>query len=126
MCLANHSSNILASYIQNESDSMDFLPDPDEFNRIIKQIQAPYAKYELPINETLFDESHFPFVLDCAVPDITLSHASLLSEVIRKFLVPHPNYPKQDIWIPYDLEERKKKIPQSLLRIGLFYGSYPQ
>ena len=35
---------------------------------------------------------------------------SQFTQAIREVLIPEPDYPDQDIWIPFDMDERKKKF----------------
>lgn len=44
----------------------------------------------------------------------------LFSSVLQELLVPAPDYPDQDMWIPFDMEERKKKFPNAFKELAYY------
>lgn len=89
---------------------------------INKDITIAYhqdRRSDMPINRDFFSIDTFP-----VVAHITLDHGnsdthdsfipdSLFDQTLREILTPAPDYPDQSLWIPFDMEERKKKFPKA-------------
>lgn len=89
---------------------------------INKDITIAYhqdRRSDMPINRDFFSIDTFP-----VVAHITLDHGnsdthdsfipdSLFDQTLREILTPAPDYPDQSLWIPFDMEERKRKFPKA-------------
>ena len=70
----------------------------------------------MPIDPELFPAKHFPVAFH-VVPDLHNYRFSIHDDhpffkMLKKLLTPDPDWP-QDLWIPYDMEDRKKKFPRA-------------
>ena len=71
---------------------------------------------DMPIDPDRFPAEQFPAAFH-VVPDLSnyvffSKHSSLFVELMQELLTPEPGWP-QDLWIPYDMEDRKKKFPRA-------------
>ena len=69
---------------------------------------------KMPIRREQFSIDEFPVAIH-VVPDhnhedFRRCADSLFVQILKDTLVPEPDYPDQDLWIPFDMEERKKKF----------------
>jgi len=61
----------------------------------------------MPFDPTKLTADKYGFVADCIAPDHFLSQEpTLFSQMLHEYL-------GDDIWIPIDMEERKKKFPKA-------------
>lgn len=66
---------------------------------------------EMPIDDALFDPKHFLLAAEMCPPEVP--DTSLFLQQLQELLTPDPGYPRQDMWIPFDMAERKKKFPKA-------------
>lgn len=66
---------------------------------------------DLPINWEKYNPDIFPAVFQILNPN--KGGDTLFAEVLREVLEPAPGYDRNDIWIPFDMEERRKKFPKA-------------
>jgi hypothetical protein len=70
----------------------------------------------MPIDPERFPAEQFPAAFH-VVPDLhdydfSMWDVPLFVELLQELLTPEPGWP-QDLWIPYDMEDRKKKFPRA-------------
>lgn len=66
---------------------------------------------DLPINWEKYNPDIFPAVFQILNPN--KGGDTIFAEVLREVLEPAPGYDRNDIWIPFDMEERRKKFPKA-------------
>ena len=71
-----------------------------------------------PIQWEHYDPVHFPIAIQIFNPNE--GGDSLFAQVLREVLEPAPEYDRNDIWIPFDMEERKKKFPKAFRELKVF------
>jgi hypothetical protein len=81
------------------------------------------------INKRLYDPDVFELAMYSRIPlhsalfatysDPTRSE-NLFTRVFQETLIPDPSYPVQDMWIPFDMEERKKKFPKAFEELKVY------
>lgn len=80
----------------------------------------------MPISRDFFSIDTFPvaahITLDHGNSDIHGSSIpdSLFNQILREILTPSPDYPDQDLWIPFDMAERKKKFPKAFEELAVY------
>ena len=96
---------------------------------INKDITIAYHKgrrSDMPISRDFFSIDTFPvaahITLDHGNSDIHGSSIpdSLFDQTLREILIPSPDYPDQDLWIPFDMEEREKKFPKAFEELKVY------
>lgn len=96
---------------------------------INKDITIAYHKgrrSDMPISRDFFSIDTFPvaahITLDHGNSDIHGSSIpdSLFNQILREILTPSPDYPDQDLWIPFDMAERKKKFPKAFEELAVY------
>ena len=74
------------------------------------------------IDEAAFSTTEFPVAIEILIDkDADLFgkylnpavNGTYFSAALAELLTPAPDYPDQDLWIPFDMEERKKKFPRA-------------
>ena len=66
---------------------------------------------EVPIDRSKFQTSDFIAAIHLVNNfEFHRLDCSQFTQTLREVLVPEPDYPDQDIWIPFDMDERKKKF----------------
>lgn len=71
-----------------------------------------------PINWEHYDRDRFPAVFQILNPN--KDGDTLFAKVLRDVLEPAPGYDRNDIWIPFDMEERKKKFPKAFRELEMY------
>ena len=71
---------------------------------------------DMPIDPERFPAEQLPAAFH-VVPDLhnydfSMRDVRLFVRMMKKLLTPEPGWP-QDLWIPYDMEDRKKKFPRA-------------
>ena len=118
--------------ISDRTHSLWFHPDvPDKLDQILREritLDEPSAtahlltgywrgrKSNMPIDPERFPAEQFPatfhVVLDLRDSDFSERTVPLFFKMIKELLIPEPGWP-QDLWIPFDMAERKKKFKKA-------------
>ena len=69
--------------------------------------------FTLFIDFSKLNSEQFPVIIECAVDTKLFSKQSLFAKILKELLIPAPDFPRQDMWIPYDMEEREMKFPKA-------------
>ena len=77
-------------------------------------------KSNMPIDPEQFPAKQFPAAFH-VVPNLSdyvlfSRHSPLFVEMMKEFLTPEPGW-HQDLWIPYDMAERKKKFKKAFEKL---------
>lgn len=83
----------------------------------------PYSSL-MPFRKYSFNPYFFPVAVHIVLdlkhhPFLSLAN-SLFTQALREALVPEPSYPDQSLWIPFDMEERKKKFPKAFEELKVY------
>lgn len=87
--------------------------------------------YTTPDNTTIIDPpktpfSIFPVAIKVELSEMEITHKvesnpdSLFAHTLQELLTPDPSYPQQDMWIPFDMAERKKKFPKAFEELKVY------
>lgn len=69
----------------------------------LEKLRAKYSVFQMPIDISKYPHQKYAFAIDCLTCDPTPSQSSLFTELLFRYLGP-------DLWIPYDLKDRKIKF----------------
>lgn len=72
-----------------------------------------YADFHMPIDESNFNSSELAAAIDCVVIEKACPQDCLLTNILHEYL-------GHDIWIPYDIEERKTKFPKAFTELTYY------
>lgn len=77
-------------------------------------LRQKYSQYIMPVDLDRFTADKYGFVMDCIAPDHILAQKStLFAELLHEYL-------GDDIWIPFDMAERKKKFPKAFEELKVY------
>lgn len=71
-----------------------------------------------PIDWENYDPELFPVAIQVFNPN--KGGDTLFAKVLREVLEPAPEYDRNDIWIPFDMDERRKKFPKAFRELEVF------
>ena len=72
----------------------------------------------LPIDWENYDPKLFPIAIQVLNPNE--GGDTLFAKVLREVLEPAPEYDRNDIWIPFDMDDRRKKFPKAFRELKVF------
>ena len=77
---------------------------------------------QIMIDEAAFSQTCFVTAAAIPIPeDAKKSRSNVhFSQLLTELLTPAPRYPHQDMWIPFDMEERKKKFPKAFEELAVY------
>ena len=78
----------------------------------------------MPIDRQKFSSDDFPVAVHVLAQSngITFRNAgnSPFTQLLTELLIPAPDYPEQNFWIPYNMEERRKKFPDAFKKLAVY------
>ena len=101
-------------------DAISDAPNADHLDAVWKFQRHSLAQTHIPINWSHFDPTLFPLAIQILNPHRFQKNTSLFAQVLQEVLVPAPGYDRNDIWIPFDIEERKKKFPKAFKELKIY------
>ena len=96
-----------------ESSAVSELLSPAERKKLPSLVREKYAAFQMPIDESKFLPEQWFFAADVIIAEQTLPGQLLFQNMLHEYLGP-------DIWIPYDMEERRKKFPKAFQELKYF------
>ena len=79
---------------------------------------------KMPIDRQKFSSDDFPVAVHVLAQSngITFRNAgnSPFTQLLTELLIPAPDYPEQNFWIPYNMEERRKKFPDAFKKLAVY------
>lgn len=100
------------------SYASDKVPSELSFNNLLQYQQKDIDRTAISINWDCFNPDLFPLTIQVCY--FAAEKDTLFAKVLRDVLEPAPGYDRNDIWIPFDMEERKKKFPKAFRELEMY------
>lgn len=92
----------------------------DEFSNLFTSLPTPDSLATVPL-----DAAAFPVVMQLSPGIFALlsdnNATSLFPQTLQELLGPNAAHPDRDMWIPFDMEERKKKFPEAFEELKPYF-----
>ena len=86
---------------------------PLSYQNLRQLVMDKYGTYQMPIDESKFVPAQWAFAADTIVHENTLPGQRLFQDMLHAYL-------GSDIWIPHDMEDRRKKFPKAFRELKYY------